>query len=156
MSACVVTFRLYYFQVFIEAKNLQSPLTHLGLLGHSAVANQVLSWNQSTCDATLKRDFPTNVVGPGVVPSPNEIRRGVGLWELGRTRDTGTNETIVLTHMALLPLTPTYGLKPHHVLQHNHAYMHKQLFSIKYRRIQTSFLQTSQTNEPRKKEHQEI
>ena len=37
-----------------------------------------------------------------------------------------------------------------------HAFIHKQLFSIKYRRIQTSFLQTSQMNEPRKKGYQEI
>jgi len=39
------------------------------------VANQVLSWYQSTHDTTLKRDFPTDVDGPGVVPSSNKIQR---------------------------------------------------------------------------------
>jgi len=31
------------------------------------MANQVLSWYKLTRDTTHKRDFPTNVVGPGVV-----------------------------------------------------------------------------------------
>jgi len=57
-----------------------------------------------------------NVVGLGAVLYAEEFMRVVVIWELGRTRDTGTNETIVLTHMASLLLTPTHGLKPHHVL----------------------------------------
>ena len=56
-----------------------------------------------------------NVVGLGAVLYTDVFIRVVVIWELGRTRDTGTNETIVLTHMALLPLAPTHGLKPHHV-----------------------------------------
>ena len=33
---------------------------------------------------------------------------GVGLWELGRTRDTGTNETIVLTKWRCYPQLQHY------------------------------------------------
>jgi len=32
------------------------------------------------------------------IPIHQYIQKGVGIWELGRTRDTGTKETIVLTN----------------------------------------------------------
>ena len=34
----------YYFQVTVEVENLWLPLTHLGLLGRSAMANREYSW----------------------------------------------------------------------------------------------------------------
>jgi len=34
----------WYFQVIVEVENLYLPLTHLGLLGRSAVANREYSW----------------------------------------------------------------------------------------------------------------
>jgi len=49
------------------------------------------------------------------IPIHRYIQKGVGIWELGRTRDAGTKETIVLTKMAYYPSTPTLWTKPHHV-----------------------------------------
>jgi len=48
-----------------------------------------------------------NVVGLGAVLYADVFMRVVVIWELGRTRDTGTDENHSPYQMALLPLTPT-------------------------------------------------
>jgi len=60
-----------------------------------------------SCDATLKLDFFVNFIGLGAFLYTDIFIRVVRIWELGRTRDTGTNETIVPTKMVCLRLTPT-------------------------------------------------
>jgi len=42
--------------------------------------------------------------------STDTFIRVVGIWELGRTRDTSTNETIVLTTWRTYPWLQHYGL----------------------------------------------
>jgi hypothetical protein len=56
------------------------------------------------------------------------IQKGVGIWELGRTRDTGTYEKHSPYQMTLLPLTPTCGLNLtmySMYFEHKHAFIHK-------------------------------
>jgi len=57
-----------------------------------------------TRDATLKRDFLANVVGPGISHVSRQCpKRGRRLWELGKTRNSGTYETIVPTKWRVYP-----------------------------------------------------
>jgi len=44
-----------------------------------------------------------NVIGLGAFLYTDNIPKGVGIWELGRTCDTGTCETIVLTKWHVYP-----------------------------------------------------
>jgi len=44
------------------------------------------------------------------IPIHRYIQKGVGIWELGRTYDTGTNGIIVLTKWRVCPWLQHFGL----------------------------------------------
>ena len=80
-----------------------------------------------------------NVGGLGAVLYADVFMRVVVIWELGRTRDTGTDENQSPYQMTLLPLTPPCKLNPTMYSMFFNIIMHAcihslNIFSIHYRR----------------------